>query len=133
MRVRRKEQCKISSLIHGLWFDVTPVFCVKYFFYTLPFQWVTKPRKSLIYSNLCDGSIYHIHDFLSLEYFSRFRPEKPATLQLYSFTAFCVETRKVLEECKMGLERFYDKKTEGIILRSRARWHEHGEKVTNIF
>ena len=23
----------------------------------------------------------------------------------------CVETRKVLEECKMGLERFYDKKT----------------------
>ena len=40
----------------------------------------------------------------------------------------CVETRKVLEECKMELERFYDKKTEGIIVRSRARWHEHGEK-----
>ena len=45
----------------------------------------------------------------------------------------CVETRKVLEECKMGLDRFYDKKTEGIIVRSRARWHEHGEKSNKYF
>ena len=44
-----------------------------------------------------------------------------------------VETRKALEECKMGLERFYDKKTEGIIVRSRARWHEHGEKSNKYF
>ena len=28
----------------------------------------------------------------------------------------------------MGLERFYDKKTVSIIVSSRARWHEHGEK-----
>ena len=33
----------------------------------------------------------------------------------------------------MGLERFYDKKTEGIIVRSRARWHEHGEKSNKYF
>ena len=26
----------------------------------------------------------------------------------------CIDNRKALEECKMGLERFYDKKTEGI-------------------
>jgi len=45
----------------------------------------------------------------------------------------CVETRKVLEECKMELERFYDKKTEGIIVRSRARWYEHGEKSNKYF
>ena len=45
----------------------------------------------------------------------------------------CVETRKVLEECKMELERFYDNKTEGIIVRSRARWHEHGEKSNKYF
>ena len=45
----------------------------------------------------------------------------------------CVETRKVLEECKTGLEKFYDKKTDGIIVRSRARWHEHGEKSTKYF
>ena len=33
----------------------------------------------------------------------------------------------------MGLERFYNKKTEGIIVRSRARWHEHGEKSNKYF
>ena len=33
----------------------------------------------------------------------------------------------------MNLERFYDKKTEVIIVPSRARWHEHGEKVLSIF
>ena len=44
-----------------------------------------------------------------------------------------VETRKVLEECKMDLERFFDKKTEGIIVHSRARWHEHGEKSNKYF
>ena len=32
-----------------------------------------------------------------------------------------VETRQALEECKMGLERFYDKKTEGITVRSSVR------------
>ena len=45
----------------------------------------------------------------------------------------CVETRKVLEECTAGLEKFYDKKTDGIIVRSRARWHEHGEKSIKYF
>ena len=33
----------------------------------------------------------------------------------------------------MDLERFFDKKTEGIIVRSRARWHEHGEKSNKYF
>ena len=33
----------------------------------------------------------------------------------------------------MELERFYDKKTEGIIVRSRARWHEHEEKSNKYF
>ena len=42
----------------------------------------------------------------------------------------CIETRKVLEECKMGLEKFYDKKTEEIIVRSKGIWHEHGEEST---
>ena len=26
------------------------------------------------------------------------------------------------------LEMFYEEKTKGIIIRARARWHEHGEK-----
>ena len=36
----------------------------------------------------------------------------------------------------MGLERFYDRKTEGIIVRLRARWpdrHEHGDKSNKYF
>ena len=45
----------------------------------------------------------------------------------------CVETRKVVEECMMGLEKFYDKKTEEIIVRSRGRWYEHGEESTKYF
>ena len=27
----------------------------------------------------------------------------------------------------------YDKKVEGIIIRARARWHEHGEKNSKYF
>ena len=45
----------------------------------------------------------------------------------------CLETRKVVEEYKMNLERFYEKKTQGIIVRSRARWHEQEEKRNKYF
>ena len=33
------------------------------------------------------------------------------------------------------IEKFYEEKVEGIIVRSRARWHEHGEctEVLNSF
>ncbi|KAL9982663.1 hypothetical protein ACROYT_G004734 [Oculina patagonica] len=31
------------------------------------------------------------------------------------------------------LEAFYEEKTKGIIIRARARWHEHGEKSTKYF
>ena len=31
------------------------------------------------------------------------------------------------------LEMFYEEKTKGIIIRARARWHEHGEKRTEFF
>ena len=31
------------------------------------------------------------------------------------------------------LESFYEEKTKGVIIRVRARWHEHGEKSTDIF
>ena len=32
-----------------------------------------------------------------------------------------------------NLETFYEEKTKGIIIRVRARWHEHGEKSTKYF
>ena len=34
---------------------------------------------------------------------------------------------------KSELEALYDQKVEGIIVRSRARWHEHDEKNSKYF
>ena len=31
------------------------------------------------------------------------------------------------------LESFYEEKTKGVVIRARARWHEHGEKSTKCF
>ena len=36
-------------------------------------------------------------------------------------------------ECKQELENLYDYITQGIMLRSRATWYEHGEKSTKYF
>ena len=38
-----------------------------------------------------------------------------------------------LNEIKEKLELFYEEKTNGIIVRARARWHEHGERSTKYF
>ena len=38
-----------------------------------------------------------------------------------------------LNEIKERLELFYEEKTNGIIVRARARWHEHGERSTKYF
>ena len=43
------------------------------------------------------------------------------------------ETKKELDFCRTQMETFYDKRTEGAIIRSRARWHGYGEKVINVF
>lgn len=45
----------------------------------------------------------------------------------------CEEFEKILDKCKTELEKFYDEKANGLIVRSRARWHEHGEKSTKYF
>ena len=34
---------------------------------------------------------------------------------------------------KERMEKMYEEKVEGIIVRSRARWHEHGEKNSRYF
>ena len=36
-------------------------------------------------------------------------------------------------DAQEDLETFYEEKTKGIIIRARARWHEHGEKSTKYF
>ena len=43
------------------------------------------------------------------------------------------ETKKELDFCTTQMETFYDKKMEGTIIRSRARWHEYGEKSNKYF
>ena len=45
----------------------------------------------------------------------------------------CDNTRVTMERCKRDLELLYEDKVEGIILRARARWHEHGEKNSKYF
>ena len=39
----------------------------------------------------------------------------------------------ILNSAKEDLELFYEEKIKGIIIRARARWHEHGEKSTKYF
>ena len=35
--------------------------------------------------------------------------------------------------CKLELENIYDKKAEGAKIRSKCKWHQHGEKPTKFF
>jgi len=45
----------------------------------------------------------------------------------------CETTELETEKVKSDLEALYDKKVEGIIIRSRAGWHEHDEKNSKYF
>ena len=38
-----------------------------------------------------------------------------------------------LNEAKETFELFYEQKIAGVIIRARARWHEHGERSTKYF
>ena len=44
-----------------------------------------------------------------------------------------VSNQNRLNEAKDALELFYEEKTKGIIIRAKARWHEHGERSTKYF
>ena len=43
----------------------------------------------------------------------------------------CDNMHLALEKCKEDFEALYKEKVEGIILRTRARWHEHSKKIVN--
>ena len=43
------------------------------------------------------------------------------------------DTKQEVGKLKSELEALYDQKVEGIIVRSRAYWHEHGEKNSKYF
>ena len=67
----------------------------------------------------------------------RKREEELTSRYKESFAAFqnnpCDTTRIAMERFKNELEIMYDKKVEGLILRAKARWHEHGEKNSKYF
>ena len=42
-------------------------------------------------------------------------------------------TRLEMDKFKNELETLYDERVEGIVVRARARWHEHGEKSSKYF
>ena len=46
-------------------------------------------------------------------------------------TAYSKDDKVELERIKSKLSDFQTEKTCGAIIRSRARWHEHGEKTAN--
>ena len=46
-------------------------------------------------------------------------------------TAYSEDDKAELERIKIKLSDFQTEKTCGAIIRSRARWHEHGEKTAN--
>ena len=39
----------------------------------------------------------------------------------------------ILSAAKESLEAFYDEKLNGVLIRARARWHQHGEKSSKYF
>ena len=43
------------------------------------------------------------------------------------------ETLAKYNKCKTDLEILYDNKLQGSVIRSKAMWHEHGEKSTKYF
>ena len=80
---------------------------------------------------------------LSINYsINKSREEKNVTLKLENDILYFEsimnhspndEVQKSLFEKKLELENCRQKKVEGLLLRSRANWHENGEKCTNYF
>ena len=48
-------------------------------------------------------------------------------------TAYSKDDKAELERIKIKLSDFQTEKTRGAIIRSRARWYEHGEKNSKYF
>ena len=71
---------------------------------------------------------------------SRERNEREQNLQEEYAKAKCIfetgpneRNANTLNWAKDTLELFYEGKIKGIIIRARARWHEHGEKKYEIY
>ena len=105
--------------------------------------WLAEGRKDLSDSrSIWDWLKYNIraHTIQLSKRKARERNEREQKLQEeYAKVKFIFETdpndqnANTLNSAKDTLELFYEEKVKGIIIHSRARWHEHGEKSTKYF
>lgn len=105
--------------------------------------WLAEGRKDL--SNcrsIWDWLKYNIraHTIQYSKRKARERSEREKELQEQLANAKCafetdpsILNANLLNCAKDMLELFYEEKVKGIIIRARARWHEHGEKSTKYF
>ena len=99
--------------------------------------WLAEGRKDLSDSrSIWDWLKYNIraHTVQLSKRKARERNEREQKLQEeYAKAKFIIETdpndrnANTLNSAKDTLELFYEEKVKGIIIRARARWHEHGE------
>ena len=105
--------------------------------------WLAQGHEELSdYRCIWDWLKYNVRAY-SIQYSkrkARERKEKEKRLQEQCTTAKCTfETNpnklkaNLLNSAKDMLELFYEEKVKGIIIRARARWHEHGDKSTKYF
>ena len=105
--------------------------------------WLSEGREELSDGrNIWDWFKYNIkaHTIQHSKRRARERKEREQNLQEdYAKAKFNFETdpnyrnANTLNSAKETLELFYEEKVKGIIIRARARWHEHGKKSTKYF
>ena len=105
--------------------------------------WLAEGRKELLDSrSFWDWLKYNIraHAIQLSKRRARERNEREQNLQEeYAKAKSIFETdpndqnANTLNSAKDTLELFYEEKVKGIIIRARARWHEHVEKSTKYF
>ena len=105
--------------------------------------WLAEGRKDLSdRRSIWDWLKYNItaHTIQLSKSKARERNEREENLQEEYAKAKCIfetdlndRNANTLNLAKGTLELFYEEKIKGIIIRARARWHEHGEKSTEHF
>jgi len=135
--------CKKPGWVTKQNFEIkTTVWCKFYFLLLIP-SWVQEGKADL--SDPCsvwDWAKYNIKKY-SRKYSmnnSKQRKEKEKLLNIEHHEAYVSfqnnpsqENLTALNVVKEKLEKLYEEKIEGIIVRSRARWHKHGEKNSKYF
>ncbi len=54
-------------------------------------------------------------------------------IKTVSFNSKFLSFKKTRTNLIVKMSHFYEEKTKGVIIRARARWHEHGERSSKFF